>query len=206
MKVFTYYVPIKGKPQDDEIALIEVWEKSWALRGWTPVVLGEEHVPDDPEARKLKRAFQKQPTRLKPGMAYSWYVRWLAVAALGGGFMCDYDVINYAFEPREVGAMTVYERHVPCLVSGTREECMRICHLFADYRADSADRVGWRKDTSDMKILIRCPEAYIQKRDCVEYCLPEWEDASAVHFSNFAMKPRGCMPRYSCIESLRSFA
>lgn len=162
VKVFTYYVPIKGKPQDDEIALIEIWKKSWALRGWTPVVLGEEHVPDDPAARKL--------------------------------------------EPREVGAMTVYERHVPCLVSGTREEFMRICHLFADYRADSADRVGWQKDTSDMKILIRCPEAYIQKRDCVEYCLPEWDDASAVHFSNFAMKPRGCMPRYSCIESLRSFA
>lgn len=63
VKVFTYYVPIKGKPQDDEIALIEVWKKSWALRGWNPVVLGEEHVPDDPEARKLKRAFKKQPTR-----------------------------------------------------------------------------------------------------------------------------------------------
>lgn len=205
MKIFTFFVPIAGKPQDDELSLIEVWKKSWALRGWNPVVLGESDVPDDAEANKLIKAFRKQPTRLKPGMAYSWYVRWLAVAAQGGGFMCDYDVVNYSFAPREAGEMTVYERHVPCLVSGTRDEFLRICQLFADYRADGADRVGWRKDTSDMKILIRRKEAYHQQRDCVEFGLPGWETATAVHFSNFAMKPRGHMPRHAHIANIRPF-
>jgi len=206
MKVFTYYVPIAGKPEDDELALIDVWKKSWSRCGWEPVVLDQSHLPDDPEARRLLRAFRKQPTRLRPGMAYASFARWLAVAEQGGGFMCDYDVINYSFTPLPVGEITVFERHVPCLVSGTPEEFMRICRLFADYRADAADRVGWWKCTSDMKVLIRRPEAYLQRRDCAEYFLPGWETAAAVHFSNFAMKPRGQMPRHSRIEALRPFS
>lgn len=206
MKVFTFFTPLVGKPQDDELALIEVWKDSWALRGWEPVVLGDQDVPDDARARELKRGFAKQPTQIKPGMAYSWYVRWLAVAAQGGGFMCDYDVINYSFAPRDADAMTVYERHVPCLVSGTADEFFRICELFANYRADSADKVGFlKKDTSDMKILIRCKHAYTQRRDCVEYGLPGWETAAAVHFSNFAMRPRGHTPRHAHIQSIRSY-
>lgn len=206
MKVFTYYVPIAGKPQDEEIALIDLWKKSWALRGWEPVVLDESNLPDDPDAKKLMRAFKKQPTRLRPGMAYASFARWLAVAAQGGGFMCDYDVMNYSFMPHPVGEITVYERHVPCLVSGTRDEFLRICRLFADYKADAADRVGWWKCTSDMKVLIRRPEAFSQRRDCAEYFLPGWESAAAVHFSNFAMKPRGYTPRHLHIESLRPFS
>jgi len=206
VNVYTFFTPIPGKTAEDELALINVWRRSWAKAGWNPVVLGEDDLPDDADARRLKRGFHSQPTQIKPGMEYSWFVRWLAVAHQGGGFMCDYDVINYSFPPREVGDMTVYERHVPCLVSGTSEEFLRICELFATYHADSKDRVGWlKKDTSDMKILIRRPDAYTQRRDCVEFGLPGWETADAVHFSNFAMKPRGFSPRDAHIAGIRPF-
>ena len=119
--------------------------------------------------------------------------------------MCDYDVINYGFPPREVSELTVYERHVPCLVSGSAEEFLRMCKIFATYRTDSLDQVGSRLDTSDMKILIRRPDAYVQRTDCIEYTHPGWEEATAVHFSNFAMKPRSLVPRHQHIPLIRSF-
>lgn len=120
--------------------------------------------------------------------------------------MCDYDVINYSFMPGAPGAMTVHERHVPCLVSGTADEFFRMCDVFASYRPDARDRVGWfKKKTSDMMILVRKPDEYIQRQDCVEYGLPGWEAAPAVHFSNFAMKPRGFVPRHAHIPAIRPF-
>jgi hypothetical protein len=203
VKVFTYYKEIPGKSAAEEAALIDLWARSWRLRGWEPVVLGEGDLPDDPEARRLLRASRAQPSVMKPGLAYSWFARWVAVAAKGGGVMSDYDVINYSFAPVEIGVLTVHERHVPCLVSGTRGEFLRLCEVFAAYRADRKDRVGWRKDVSDMKILIRRPEAYLQATNCVEYALDGWERAPAVHYSSFAMKPRGLVPRHEHIPRLR---
>lgn len=205
LKVFTYFMPIPRKDPAEELALIEVWKESWRARAWEPVVLDESDIPDDRESKQLMRAFRRQPTLLKPGLALASFARWLAVARQGGGFMCDYDVINYSFEPREVGEIMVYERHVPCLVSGTSEEFLRICGVFAGYRADHKDRIGWRKDTSDMKVLIRRPEVFRKCTECVEFQLPGWEAASAVHFSNFAMKPRGLMPRHEHIDKIRPF-
>lgn len=203
MRIYTYYTPVPGKSDQEEMALIECWKNSWHARGWDPVVLGERDVPNAKEYQQMLKGFRRQPTTMKPGLSYAWFCRWLAVAEQGGGFMCDYDVINYSFEPRAAGAMTVHAGCVPCLVSGTRDEYLRICELFAKYRADLKDRVGWRLDTSDMKILIRRQEHFIQTTDCIEYPHAEWDKASSVHYSNFAMKPRKFMPRHEWIPKLR---
>lgn len=204
MRVFTYYTPLEGKEMAEEGGLIELWQTSWKRAGWTPRILTRADLPQDPASVKMLKAFARQPTVTRRGLNYSCFARWLAVAVQGGGFMSDYDVINYGFHPREVGELTLYERHVPCLVSGTAEEFLRMCKIFATYRANLKDRVGWWLDTSDMKILIRKPETYIQRRNCVEYTLPGWEEAQVVHFSNFAMKPRGFLPRHQYIPRIRS--
>ncbi len=117
--------------------------------------------------------------------------------------MCDYDVMSYGFSPRPAGEMTVYSGVVPCLVSGTPDEFMRICHIFAEYRFDWKDRVGWWFDTSDMKILLRRRGLFHETMDCVEHTRPGWEEATAVHYSNFAMKPPGYIPRHEWIPKLR---
>ncbi len=203
MRVFTYYAPLKGKDAVAESALIELWKVSWARAGWIPCILTAADLPQDRASLAMLNAFRRHPTVNRRGLDYSCFGRWLAVAKQGGGFMCDYDVINYGFCPREIDELTVYERHVPCLVSGTAKEFLRVCHLFASYRADLKDRVGWRLAVSDMTILARSPEAYLQKHDCVEYARAGWEEASAVHFSNFSMKPKGFFPRHEHIPQIR---
>lgn len=205
MRIFTYYVPLQGKEVAMENALVELWRASWERAGWTPSVLTAADLPTDRSSRALLKAFRRQPSLNRRGLDYSCFARWLAVAQQGGGFMCDYDVINYGFLPREAGELTVYERHVPCLVSGTAEEFLRLCKVFATYRADSKDRVGWRLDVSDMKILNRRPDVYSQRCDCIEYTHPGWEEAVAVHFSNCSMKPQGFLPRHQHIPRIRPF-
>ncbi|PWU09589.1 MAG: hypothetical protein C5B47_03230 [Verrucomicrobia bacterium] len=203
MRVFTYYTPLKGKDESAEDGLMKLWKVSWKRFGWTPCILTAEDLPRDCTSLALLKAFSRHPTVNRRGLDYSCFARWLAVAQQGGGFMCDYDVINYGFHPREIGELTVYERHVPCLVSGTAEEFLRMCHLFANYPPDLKDRVGWRFAVSDMSILDRNPEIYLRKHDCVEYNRAGWEEAAAVHFSNFSMKPNGFLPRYKHIPRIR---
>jgi len=58
--------------------------------------------------------------------------RWLAMAASGGGWMCDYDTFPTNFPMNEArklpsnGKLTSFEFHVPSLVSGTAEEWSRV--------------------------------------------------------------------------------
>jgi hypothetical protein len=186
-----------------EKALIELWQISWESVGWEPRILTEADLPKDRTSRALLKAFRRHPSLNRRGLDYSCFARWLAVVQQGGGFMCDYDVMNYHFEPRQAGELTLYERHVPCLVSGTAGEFLRMCQIFATYHAGSKDRVGRHLHISDMTILDRLSGAYLRRHDCIEYASEGWEKASAVHFSNFAMKPRGFLPRHQHIPRLR---
>ena len=204
MNIYTYFIPIPGKSDNEEMALIRLWQESWRLQGWNPIILSEENLPKDKAFASMLRKFRRKPTTMKPGLSYSWFCRWLAVAEQGGGFMCDYDVINYSFQPNEFKNLTIYSGAVPCLVSGSKDEFLRMCKIFAEYRFDWKDRVGWWFDTSDMKIIMKRPGTYIPKFDCIEHGQPNWETAPTVHYSNFAMKPKGYMPRHEWIPKLRS--
>ncbi len=204
MKVFTFYSPVEGKRERDELALIEQWKQSWVAMGWEPVVLGYESLEFDAELDALVSRLKKLPSINKHNLDYWCYLRWIAVAQRGGGFMSDYDVINYSFEPREVGELTVYEEDVPCLVSGTRAEFLRAVGWFA------AEPLGWKRSfrrgqhTSDMVILRQHLQEVRQVRECVEYGKPGWETAATVHFCNKVMKPTALIPRHEHIERLRA--
>eukprot|EP00439_Symbiodinium_sp_Y106_P025954 s603_g3.t1 len=61
---------------------------------------------------------------------YHCYMRYLAMAEAGGGWMSDYDVIPTWFPPDtdlpNDGRFTSYQNHVPALLSGTQEEWYRM--------------------------------------------------------------------------------
>jgi len=206
MKVFTFYSPVEGKREREERALIELWKRSWAAMGWEPVVLGYQSLNFDEELKELVRRFKKLPSINKFNLDYWCYLRWVAVAQQGGGFMCDYDVINYSFAPREAEKLTTYDRYVPCLVSGTREEFMRAVRWFAEQKTGFFTRFLENAHTSDMLILKKHQSEFIQRNDCVEYGVDGWETASAVHYCNRVMKPSDLMPRHEHIERLRPFS
>lgn len=201
--IYTFYSTLVGKAQQDEMALLELWKESWQAMGWEPIVLDESDVRFDDEAMAMASAFTKLPSINKKNLDYCCYLRWLAVAQAGGGFMCDYDVINYGFVPRDAGELTLYERSVPCLVSGTAAEFMRVARLFAAYQPKRSDKLGSRAHVSDMMILSTNPWMFKTAAGCGEFGRPGWEEAPAVHFANFSMKPHGYMPRHAHIPKIR---
>ena len=203
MRVFTFFAPVENKDQAEELALIELWKTSWAAQGWEPIVLGPSNLDENETTKRLVCHFGRLPTQNRRGLDLWCYVRWLAVAQQGGGFMSDYDVINYHFQPREVGALTTYDRWIPCLVSGTAQEFLRTVEWFA--REPVSFLSFFRKaHTSDMLILQRRQSEFVQLRECVEFEVEGWETAAAVHYSNRGMKKQGLMPRHLGIQKVRS--
>lgn len=202
MKVFTFFSEVQGKEAEEEAALIALWRKSWERRGWEPVVLDQSAVPNTAENRRRIRHFRGLPSRNKRNLDLWCYLRWLAVAEQGGGFMCDYDVMNYAFEPRKPGPLTTYDRWIPCLVSGSREEFLRVVEWFTRQRIGVVERLKG-SHISDMLILQAHRGEFIEGKDCVEYDLEGWKTAPAVHYSNRGMKRDGFQPRHEYIPRLR---
>jgi len=202
MKVFTFFSDVPGKEAEQERALIDLWRESWSSQGWEPVVLDEHSVPDTPENRKRLAHFRKLPSRNKQNLDLWCYLRWLTVAEQGGGFMSDYDVINYSFAPREPGELTTYDRWIPCLVSGVRDEFLRVVDWFLQERTSLIDR--WKgAHISDMLILQAHRGDFRELNECIEYDLEGWKTAPAVHFSNRGMKRDGYTPRHEHIPNLR---
>lgn len=206
MKVFTFYAAVEGKQAPDELALIELWKRSWAAMGWEPVVLGRESLPATPDAMELEARLGRLPSINKRHLDLWCYLRWLAVAEQGGGFMADYDVINYSFVPRAAGRLTTHERFVPCVVSGTSAEFLRAVRWFAAQKAGWLDRLLRHVHMSDMLVMKAHQGEFDQTTECVEYGVAGWETAPLVHYCNRAMRPGGLMPRHEHIEKLRPLA
>jgi hypothetical protein len=203
--VYTFCAPIHGKIPEHEAALVDLWRDSWSANGWEAIVLDESSVQVDQEVAKMLLAYRALPSINRKKLDYYCYVRWLAVAQAGGGFMCDYDVINYGFRPRPVGNLALYERSVPCLVSGTAAEYERVARLFAAYEVMPDDRLQGKPHVSDMMIVTKNTWLFEQAEGCAEFGRPGWETAGAVHFSNLSMKSRSFVPRHEHIPNLRPF-
>lgn len=205
MKIYTFLGPVSGKLESEELALVELWKRSWSALGWEPVVLTPESLRKDGETRRLLKKFAALPSRNKRHLDMWCYARWLAVAQQGGGFMCDYDVMNYSFEPRTFGDLTCYSGVVPCLMSGSAGEFMRGVAWFEKLETVPLWKF-WvkRAHISDMLVLRDNQNQVVKRFDCVNYGEPGWETAPTVHYSNFAMKPKGYMPRHEWIPKLRS--
>ncbi len=203
MKVFTFYSPVEGKREVEELLLIDLWKKSWSAMGWEPIVLGYEALDFNDDLKALVRKFKKLPSINKHNLDYWCYLRWVAVFQQGGGFMSDYDVINYSFVPRPEGELTTYDRYVPCMVSGTAKEFDRAIQWFAGQPSGLLARLNPHAHTSDMLIMKKHQSDFLQRTDCVEYGVPGWETAPAVHFCNRVMKPTALLPRHEHIERLR---
>lgn len=66
---------------------------------------------------------------------YMCYIRYIAMSAVGGGWMSDYDVLPLRFYFNGLpnnGAFTVYETSVPSLVSGNESEWERLMNEIID--------------------------------------------------------------------------
>lgn len=132
MNIYTYYESVSNMGPQAEI--IRLWELSWRRRGWTPRIL----TPRDAQAHPLYKAFDERintyPTANSRLYENTCYHRWLALAHVGGGWQCDYDVINYSFFPqvRELDFEIPEQAYVPC-VAWSKPGSTRAIDLIMEY-------------------------------------------------------------------------
>jgi len=147
--IYTFYeridpnehVKYTGMTDNADRHLLQLWKEYWTLAGWEPRILTLEDAQRHPDFQKVDKALDLEALALgyKDKMCY---MRWLAMAAVGGGFLSDYDI----FPIRQVtydgihlpndGKMTFYDQAfngaIPCLVSGSFNEFDRMSKLMIE--------------------------------------------------------------------------
>jgi hypothetical protein len=99
MKVYVYW---HGNRNSSKARLLNYCAESWRRYGWDFQVLNESHVPQDDFTKEYLTKTKAYPR------GGSWedyekncYNKWLALKAVGGGLVTEWDVINYGVEPVE---------------------------------------------------------------------------------------------------------
>ena len=105
MNIYAYYESIQAKDQLVEFSKANLWKDSWTRAGWNPVMLNSSHAQISPHRIKLqKKLIQTYPLLNREKnesieMIQLRYNRLCAIHAAGGGWISDYDVLNYEFTP-----------------------------------------------------------------------------------------------------------
>jgi len=216
--VYTYHDGIYegGRPDtdlrqaDEQYEMISHWKRSWAKRGWNPKVLTQADARRHPMFQPITERLKQLPTVNSSAYELACYHRWLAVAVMGGGFMSDYDVVNFGFEPREPQSdLTIYESHfsrdevTPSCVSGTAYGFMSAVTAFAacDPKHVTSDYNG-KPHTSDMIVLqkLRDTGLYVIAPIVRSYGNHGWDTAPLVHYSHAATAETDRVP---CMRTSR---
>lgn len=217
MKAYCYHVRVPGK--DSELALIDVWRRSWTKAGWLPVVLNESHAQRHPRFHYYRDKFWALPTVNNHEYEVACFMRWVAMAHLGGGLLTDYDVINYGFGPRPPDSqrLTVIASNAgtmcPGCVLGTGAHFQRMADIFSEWVPDARDvdnyQSAGRPHCSDMTILDRVfnsdpkPDWIAGEGGNIFWNDAGWQTSKLVHFCHRVEAAHG--PRSKCIERLRPF-
>lgn len=181
--IYGFYGEVPEIQREETMALAELWRERWTLAGWIPIILGPEHAENHPLYSELASKFAAHPTINPKDYEFWCYVRWLAVAQVGGGVMSDFDVIPNGFAPRKIQEHIVIHQHhnpCPCLVSGSAKAFEQMAVNLAAY-----DSTG-RQHVSDQDIIQeKWQEWGIEMRNEVKHFSAEgWEKAPAIHFCN----------------------
>lgn len=132
-------------PDEAEEALIREWKAAWRAFGWEPKVLSLKDARIHPSYTDFYRRINEIPMQNLKGERsvknqFS-FLRWLAVAAVGGGYMCDYNVFPLSHAPKTMdlpyeGNFAIYCEQsgpdttaAPCFMSGSAKEWTRMAFL-----------------------------------------------------------------------------
>lgn len=137
---------------------LQEWRWAWEKAGWEPRVISSRDI--DREKYDVDSAIQGIP--LGPSKEYdrACYLRYFAMASVGGGWMSDYDLIPINLKPSAIpngGRFTVHEYAVPSLVSGSQQEWERMAYVLTE---TGRNMMGKTDLFSDMMALQALPLDY----------------------------------------------
>ncbi|KAJ8047775.1 hypothetical protein HOLleu_06863 [Holothuria leucospilota] len=178
--IHTYYQPAFDQPKKgmENQHVLRVWEKAWVAAGWRTRVVNETDAKRHPDFEELKEKFQTLPTINPDRYTLGNFLRHVAMAAVGGGWMSDYDMLPLNFPPCLKipfnGSYTVWSGYVPALVSANANDYTRVAHLMADVglqwraRPKFFVKSGWGEQVSDMRTLsVLVKEGYVKSFEVI---------------------------------------
>lgn len=212
-KIFTFYAQLEDgetitrmtKDKDEE--LLSLWEQAWSEAGWDAQVIGMKEAKKHPLFKSLMGKILDLELDEYSALCL---VRWIAMAAEGGGWMTDYDTFplndfrmdgHKHFLPAG-GLLTVWNEYTPSLVSGTGHEYIRLLNRMIEAIVDRKLDQG-RVDIMSLKYLYESSRGdmyHLRKQVLAgERALNgvlEWGEEEcaltaemrAVHFSHRSMK------------------
>ncbi|KAJ8025196.1 hypothetical protein HOLleu_35333 [Holothuria leucospilota] len=192
--IHTYFEPqpnASPSTVENEKKLIEAWRAAWLAAGWTPRVLTETDAKSHPDYMSFRERFWKLPTVNVKEYEVACLMRHVAMAAVGGGWMSDYDVIPFHFpactKPFNDGIYTVYMLYTPSLVSASATEFTRVSNLMAD--------VQWRDQPHyfSFKGVFHVSDMFVIKKLVEE---------KAIRTMRVVMEARQLFTPFSCENSL----
>jgi hypothetical protein len=208
MKIYTYYEPVPGISLEDSTRLLLLWKENWKYFGREPVVLNEEIARKHPRFSEIYDKVSRLPTINPKGYDLSCYLRYLAMAVVGGGVMCDYDLFCYAdypFKTRATHTLVSLQHHIPSLVFGTTQAFNRIIQAIFTYELSKKDvSESGIPHVSDMYMFLRGKDWPYKGFETVKNHGDEgWMLAPFVHYANASMQ--GLQPRWRTIKQLRDW-
>ena len=92
MNIYCYFDANAAKPGDGE--MIRLWKTSWERQGWTPKIL-------TPLSAKPHRRYAEFVEHIKgrPPYVQAGLMRWLALDVVRGGWLSEFDLMNFSFKP-----------------------------------------------------------------------------------------------------------
>jgi hypothetical protein len=216
MKLFTFYGTVPEHNAGNELKLLCLWREHWSQRGCDPFVLNEWQASKHVFYGEFLDRISKLPTVNSPHYERFCFVRWLALAQVGGGMMTDFDVFSRDLSGMWQGApANVNKLHIgqmrnvcPSLVYATAEVALRLCKEFATGKYGRREHDGkiHQSDMLAIEDLVTVGADWIELHDVVrDFQGSEgWENAPLLHFSNGSMSPKGFTPRWKFIPELLS--
>ena len=142
--------------------VIDAWNRTWMARGWETKIVTLADAQRHPRFNELRDKLEKVPLGTKKHLQkydLMCYLRYIAMAVIGGGWMSDFDTVPLNLPPTTIlpnkGRFTCMDLHVPSLVSGSQAEFERMIelmintalshtekHLFSDMHALNALRTN----------------------------------------------------------------
>jgi hypothetical protein len=209
--MYTFYTYIDnrketGMSNDANQRLIEAWKEEWNRHGCETQVLGV-------ETAQRHSDFQRYNAMLDALEITTYerycFLRYLAMAVVSGGWMCDYD--TFPLHPHDGvipndGKLTVHEYSknggVPSLVSGSKEEFNRIAKILFENAVQHKRETHWSDmfalhdvyKASGGTLYIRAdptnvvPGQVITKQTRADRICKRTTGKYAIHFSHYAME------------------
>lgn len=228
-RIYSYYADVPDLNRFDEIKLSCLWRERWAAAGWDAVILNEYQARKHPFFDELDAVVSKFPTCNPTSYERACYLRWLALAQVGGGWMSDLDVFlagkfqkpdnldplsmpivgtiyEILAEPCVLDKIIIYQTPCcPCLVWCSPENALRLCKEFVKGIGNRPqDGRGHFSDQYALCDLVEKDKVdWIQTRDVVKlYSDKGWETAPLVHFASAVMNPAKMTPKWRHIPAL----